>query len=489
MKKASNKFWTRMRILGGILLAIIVVMVVSCAPDFLSGIAHVSIATAGILGGVVLSGKSIIELQELRGETFQKLEDILKACETEKRDLNDAEVTKRDEILQALDKIDKEIRMKEDIDKKRKEYAGKQFKKEGETKEQRELASYSFVKAIREFTDKELTGLEKEMHEEARNESKVLGNTIVGLGIPSKVLQRDLTATGQTSVAGDQGGLTIQTTKKGFIDSLKARMVFQQLGATYLTGLTQGNLSIPKLTADTSPDWVATENVAAAASQPLFGSVDLNPKRLTTYLNVSNQLIRQSSLDVESIVINNIQKKLMLKLEAAAINGTGATGIPKGILNVSGIGSVAGGANGAAPTYQNLIDLESALANANADLGSMAYLGNAKVRGKLKSTLKVAGYPNYLWDGGEFPINGYKAAVTNNVPSNLTKGSSGAVCSALIFANWAELIIAQWGGLDLVIDPYSMAKNNEIVLTVHSFWDIAVNHPESFAAMVDMLTT
>ena len=491
MKKQRESFLNRMLMLVGLIALVAVVLFLSAVPDVFSGVAHASLAAGVLIAGVNYSGKSVVELKEFRGLVYQEYIDLKALCTTEKRDLTDPEISRRDELKKALDRIDKEIDIKSDEERMAKQYAGKQFKKDAATKEQREIASYSIGAAIRGYLSGKLEGLEGEMHAEAKREAQESNRVINGIGIPAMVISRearDLTVTGQSVVAGDQGGLSVQTTKQGFIDSLKARLVFSQLGSTFLPTLTGGNLSIPKLTTDSAPDWAATENVAAAASQPLFSSVELAPKRLTAKLAISNQLIAQSSLSVDQLIISNLQAKMLLKLEQAAINGAGAAGVPKGILNYT-IGSVVGGANGLAPIYQNIIDLESAVANQNADLGKMGYLTNSKARGKMKSVPKVAGFPSYLWDSGQFPLNGYNVAVTNQVPSNLTKGASGAVCSAIIFGNWEELVFAQWGGLDLIIDNLTLAENNEIKLVMHSFWDIAVKHPESFAAMVDMLTT
>lgn len=493
MKQLKLKFALRTWLFAVGVLALIGFMFFGSSPDMLMAGAQVVGCGALFLAGVNITDKSLAELKELRGQAQQKLEDLVEKAKTEKRSLSEDEVKERDDLATSLRSIVNEIGIKEVIEEERRQMAHKKLKKESENKEQRELAQYSIVKAIREAVRSKtggegLTGIEKEMHEEALKEARANNTSINGIGIPSMIIeQRDLTATGQTTVAGDQGGLTIQSTKQGFIDTLKARLVFAGLGSNFLTGLS-GNLSIPKLTADTNPDWAATENVAAGASQPLFGSVELSPKRLTTKIAISNQLLQQSSIGVDQIVIANLMAKMKLKLEAAAINGTGATGIPRGILNTVGIGSVAGGANGLIPTFKNLVDLESLVANQNADLGKMAYLTNSKVRGILKSTPKIAGYPSYMWEVGDAPLNGYNAAVTNLVPSNLTKGTANAICSAILFGNWEELTFAQWGAFDLVIDNLSLAENNEIKLVLHSFWDIAVSHPESFSAMVDALT-
>jgi hypothetical protein len=95
----------------------------------------------------------------------------------------------------------------------------------------------------------------------------------------------------------------------------------------------------------------------------------------------------------------------------------------------------------------------------------------------------------YVWSENSSPVNGYNAVVTNQVSSALTKGSSSGVCSAIFFGNWADLLIGMWGGLDLLVDPYTASTTGTVRVTALQDIDIAVRHPESFAAMLDALTT
>ena len=117
----------------------------------------------------------------------------------------------------------------------------------------------------------------------------------------------------------------------------------------------------------------------------------------------------------------------------------------------------------------------------------MGYLTNAKARGKLKQVVKASNTAEFIWD--KDGMNGYKALVTNAVPGTLTKGGSGAVCSAILFADWSKLFIGQWGGLDIIVDPYSLKKKAEIEITALSYYDICATYPAAFAAMKDALTT
>jgi HK97 family phage major capsid protein len=295
--------------------------------------------------------------------------------------------------------------------------------------------------------------------------------------------QRDLVV--GTATAGGNLVAT-ELLASSFIDLLVNQARVLSMGTTLLTDLT-GNIAIPRATAGSTGYWVA-ENGSPTESQQAFDQVALTPKTVGAYVDYSRRLLLQSSIAVEAFIRMDIARTIALMIDLAAIAGSGASNQPRGILNTSGIGSVAGGANGAAPTWDNVVDLESAVANANAPAGSLGYLTNTKVRGKLKKTQMFSGTNGIpVWQGNE--LNGARAEVSNQVPSNLTKGSASGVCSALIYGNWSDLLIAMWGGLDMMVDPFTGSTAGTKRVVALQDVDVNVRYPVSFAAMQDALTT
>jgi HK97 family phage major capsid protein len=321
-----------------------------------------------------------------------------------------------------------------------------------------------------------------------------------GSYIPLDVLEARSIRTGPKEramlVGTDSAGGAFKATNldsASFIDLLRARMVLVQLGARVLGGLT-GDLAVPKQTGGATAYWV-NENVDVTGSTPTTGQVALAPKTVGAYMDLSRKFVKQTSIEAESFARNDLSAVLALAQDAAGICGPGTGGAPLGIIYTSGIGSVAGGTNGLAPAFSHVVGLETEVSVDNADMGALAYLTNAKARGKMKqvpehATATMAGF---LWTKGDRPgvgmVNGYPAYVTNQVPSNLVKASSGAVCSAIIFGNWADLIIGNWGTIDLTVDPYTLGKSGAVRVVAFLDTDIAVRRAESFAAMLDALTT
>ncbi len=350
-----------------------------------------------------------------------------------------------------------------------------------------ELKQFSFARVINALanpTDRHMqdaAAFEFECSHAAQKTSK---RQAQGIMIPYDVLhgQRDLSVTTAT-----EGGNTVATSllASSFIDLLRSKMVVSGLGTQMLMGLTDF-VAIPRQASGASAFWVA-EGVAPTESQQAFDQVSLAPKTLGAFTDFSRRLLLQSSIDVESFVKRDLASVIALEVDRAAIHGTGTAPQPRGIVATSGIGSVAGGTNGAAPTYTNIVALETAVAVSNADVGALAYLTNTRVRGLLKRTFINT-------TGGETPVfaldgmmNGYRAAVTNQVSNTLTKGTSVSNCSAIIFGNFSDLIIGMWGGLDLTVDPYTFSTSGTIRIVAMQDVDVAVRNAASFAAMLDAL--
>ena len=313
--------------------------------------------------------------------------------------------------------------------------------------------------------------------------SRQLGKPAQGLIVPYDVQKRDAANVGTPAA----GGHTVATNlSSNYIDELSNRLVVSQLGATILDGLV-GDMAIPRHLGGVTTSWVG-ESQEGDESAGQWDQVPLTPKTITGYTDLSRKLLKQSSIAIDSFCQTQLVKQIALGIQAALFSGAGNQYQPQGLLKFLPASRVlAIGANGGKPNYGHIIDLETMVAAEDADEGSLAYLTNAKVRGLLKKTEKFSttnGSP--IWDGNE--MNGYPAHITNAIPSKLTKGTSVEKCSAIAYGNWADLFIALWGGLDLVVDPYSKSKSGSIRFVAHQDVDFAYAHAQSFAVIVDALT-
>lgn len=277
--------------------------------------------------------------------------------------------------------------------------------------------------------------------------------------------QRDLQATVAVT-----GGNTVATDILGtsFIDLLRNRMVLARAGMTVLSGLV-GNIAIPRQTLGATAFWNA-ENVAPGESTQNIDQVTMVPHTVGAYSDISVQLLKQSSIDVEGLVRDDLTRVLAIEADRTGLNGSGAGAEPAGLSVLVGIGSVTiADLTNKIPTHAELVELETLVATANADLGALRYLVNADGRGKLKTTLKAAGVSGYLWEPGNM-VNGYDALASQQIAAN-----------NFWFGNWNDVVMGIWGGLELTVDPLTQALNRLVRVMVFQDMDYAFRHPQSFA--------
>ena len=273
-----------------------------------------------------------------------------------------------------------------------------------------------------------------------------------------------------------------------FVGALRAKMVMPDLGMRIMSGLTT-KITIPKVSAGVTAAFVAEESAVSAVNQTT-AQITMQGRTLGCYEDVSRLLLLESDPSIEAIVRDDILSAMADKIESVAIHG-GGSNEPSGIVDTSGIGSVAGGTNGLAPAWATHIPTlvkEVEIDNAALNAGTLGFLTNPKVKSKLASTAKVASTDSVMilndpWNA----LYGYPLAVTTNVSSTLTKGSS-SVASALIFGDFSQLILGLWNTPDVLVDPYTNGSKGTIRIVVLQEVDLAVRHAQSFAACLDVLT-
>jgi HK97 family phage major capsid protein len=427
------------------------------------------------------------QLQEKRGSLMKQVREILDLAQTETRAINGDEATKLTGLEAEIDGVDNTLQA-EMRQLARESQAAPQLSKS----EERDIGRFDLGIALRSLANgSALDGLEAEIIAEGFKEARAAGiGSNRGIMLPRMVVRkenRDITATGTTSTTGDQGGMTIATEKRGLADDFFNGSLMRALGATVFEGLTM-NLDLPRITAGTAPAGKA-ENAGADEVSPLTAMLSLTPNRLPAFIDISDQLLLQSSTNIEAFIRMHLAAQMLAVSEAAFFHGSG-TSEANGIAGTVGIGSVAGGAAGAAPTWAHLVGLETAVDTSNALTGRLAYASNGQIRGKLKTTPKVASTDSIMLLDDRSPntINGYNAGFTNAISRTLTKGGSGAVASAIFFGNFSDYIMAFWGGLNIeLIRDSANAKVGQHTLVANTFYDGGVIRPKSFAAMLDAL--
>jgi HK97 family phage major capsid protein len=348
-----------------------------------------------------------------------------------------------------------------------------QFAEAGVGLSDKEVREYSFMRVIRALANPQDKKAQQEAAfemEASRAAADKLGKEAQGIMVPADVLSRSFTAGTDTATAGHTGGFGVPTTllSESFIDILRHKATIMKLG--FIMGGLVGNFDIPRQSAHGQGYWLG-EDVDATESNIDIDQVHLAAKTVGAYTDITRKLMQQNSIGAELLVRRDLAISLGLTIDTAGYYGTGsANNQPQGIAGITGIEAVDWGVAGTLPSWAQLVQMETTIAAADADVDAMTYVMNANMRGHCKTTQKFPTTPTgaTIWEPGN-TVNGYATAVTNQI-------NDGDV----FFGNFANLIVALWGGLDLFVDPYSKSKSGGIRVVAFQDVDYAVRHPQSF---------
>ena len=380
-----------------------------------------------------------VELIDKKNQLKIQAEAIIGNAEKESRKLDDDEKAKFEALKNQMEEVDNEIR-------KINEKLNKETNK-------RNMENFSLLKAINDIANnRQLDERSQEVVNEGISEMRKSGLSYSGqIVLPVTEARADVQATvegaGQEVVAED---------KLNILEPLRASLVMTQAGATYMTGLV-GNVSIP-VYSGSNVGW-AGEIEAAKDGAGTFSEVTLSPKRITAFLDVSKQFLLQDSASAEALLRADIVRAIANKLEATILGDKdGSATQPKGLFyDVDDYYDI---------SYESIVELVAYLEQQNVT-GDIKFILSPLMKALLKTTKKDEGSGLFVMEDGE--IDGLPVLSTS-------------ACMGLAIGNWADYVIAQWGGIDLTIDPYSQATNGKVRLVVNAYFDAKPRREEAFLA-------
>ncbi len=329
-------------------------------------------------------------------------------------------------------------------------------------------------------------GLEREINDEI---TRQVGRSAEGVYVPDFAWQqRGPLSTAATGGSGAEVVFDdfVPTEHRGdmFIEALRARQVLGGLGTTYLSGLT-GRIKMPKLATGANAAFVE-ELADVGDGAGTDGGVTLQPRTMGAFVEMSRLLVMESVPAIEQIIRNDLLASAADRTEFYAINGSGSGGQPTGILNTSGINNldISSGTDVDALTWADIIALVKLVEEDNGIVNSAAagFLSHPAVKAKLASTAKVSSTDSVqILDAPWTELYGQPIEFTSNVPTTLDPGDGGNDASALIYGDFSQLMIAQFGAPSILIDPYSNSKSGTIRMVLHAELDVGVRNAVSFA--------
>ena len=381
-----------------------------------------------------------LTLIDKREQLKKKAEDLISNAEKELRKLTHEENDELNSIKKEIADLDNEIKNIENRN----------------TKTNKVMAKFSLLKAINDVANnRQLDERAQEVVSNGIAEMRKAGQSFTGQIVLPMEMRSDIQATVATA-----GKENVAEDKLGILEPLRANLVLVNAGASYMTGLI-GDVSIP-VYSGSNVGW-AGEVSTASDGAGTFSEVTLSPKRLTAYIDVSKQFLIQDSNSAEEMLKRDIVAAISNKLEATILGSeAGSNTQPAGLFN----GVVA---DSAAVTYKDIVNMEAELEDANV-MGNIKFIVSPSAKADLKTTEK-GNTDNFLMEGNE--LNGYPVMCTSAVTG---KG--------VIMANWSDLVIGQWGGIDLVVDPYTQAANGKVRLVINAYFDAKPRRTEAFVKKI-----
>lgn len=387
-----------------------------------------------------------LELLDKKELLKKRAKEIISGAEKEVRKLNAVEQAEFDTLTKEVADIDIQIRKIEEDNL-------KQHKTHTNTMKEK----FSLLKAINDVANnRQLDERAQEVVTAGIAEMRKAGQSYSGQIVLPIEERADIQATVAT-----KGQENVSEDKLGILEPLRANLVLAKAGATYMTGLV-GNVSIP-VYSGSNVGW-AGEVTAAADGAGTFSEVNLEPKRLTAYIDVSKQFLIQDSNSAEEMLKRDIVAAISEKLEATILgNAAGDASKPAGLFN----GVVA---DESAIKFADVVGMETALESKNVR-GNIMFLVSPSAKGILKSQENTVGYPKYIMEDNE--INGYPVLC-----------SSAVTDKGIVMGNFSDLVIGQWGGIDLTVDPYTQAANGKVRLVINAYFDAKVRRADAFAKKI-----
>ena len=371
--------------------------------------------------------KNSKSLLEERAINVEKMEALVDLCKVEERDMTSEELTSFDSLNEKVESLNA---MAERSVKFENIQASKVVKEE-RTNSPKEVAEFSFQEAMRQAYTGKLEGLVKEMDQEARREHN--GQMFRGIAIPSSVLEHR--AVGNAAVN--------PTEVMSFTDQLEANLVLASAGANFYSGVS--DMKLPVLSGISSAFVAETGGTATAAGTAT--SVTLSPKKMISIVEISAEAMAQNA-GVEGAVRRNLAANIAATLEGALLADANVTSGPASIFAAAADQAVAG----AAPTVAELLNMEATLiANGvNLEAARMAWLLDGGALTEAKSLAQVASV-SPAYDNATKEFLSYFAFASSNV------GNSAGTGTNYLLGDYSKVHIAQFGGLDLLFDPYTNA--------------------------------
>ncbi len=386
---------------------------------------------------------------EERSLIVEQMEALVAVAELEERDLIDEEKVTFDKLNEKAESLKADAERAKKLETMKANDAKKVVSEEDKVKR-----SYSFLKHVDGILNNNLEGAEKEVQEQAVNEARSAGKSIRGAGIPASMFEK------RADLTSNIAGLSVES----FVDAIREEAIYTRLGAKFYNLTSDARIPI----IGKNSVAFAAENGAGADGGTALSSVTLSPKRIAGFVNLSKELIAQNGAGVEAAVMSDLGKAVGDAICDAMFSSTTVSNAPEAIAQHSDIGSFTESSYSANTSmFADLVLAEQTLASAGALQGSLAYVLHPTFLKELKQAAQVSGVnPGMVgMNYNQQMVNGYPVYYSSHCGASANTSADG------LFCDWSNVQVGMFGGVDILVDPFTNAAAGQVRLVVNTYMD------------------
>lgn len=393
-----------------------------------------------------------VELKDFIHNAVIECRNIVEGCKKDLREMTDEEKTRFNELKEEIETKKNELKALED-ELNKIEIPNEEIEEEKNiNNKEMEKKSFSLLRAVRSIVNNQtMDSVDAAVINAGAEEMRKAGVSFAGqIQLPTMENRAAITVAAE-------GTDVVATDIFNILEPLRAKLVLVDAGAKFMSGLV-GNVKVPVMS-KSNVTWEG-ETAAAKDGAGTFTNVELTPKRLTAYIDISKQFLVQDSVSAEAMIRQDLINAVAAKLEATILgDAAGSATQPAGMFYGETPETIA--------NFLNITNLEATVEEADV-YGEMKYIVSPSAKAALRNMPKSAKTNQLVMEGHE--IDGATVLSTTNVPTN-----------KLIFGDFSNLAIGSWGAIDLTVDPYSQATNGCVRLVINAYFDAKKLRDVAFA--------
>lgn len=266
--------------------------------------------------------------------------------------------------------------------------------------------------------------------------------------------------------------------RDALIPLLRAPLILDQVGVARMSGLNYSPVEMPRQSSAATGYWVGETSSVTETDQGVE-MISLNPHRAGAATRISNTLIRKTPAAAEEFVRRDLAEVMRRLVEQAFFQGSGVSGQPLGLKNISGINTVSFSGSTDITKWAKLQEMVKEIEIDNANIANLVWVMHPTdyqilAAVQLPQAASSVGYPvlsvGNVVEKQPRSLYGYPIFTTTNI----TAGT-------LFLFDPADVVFADWGPMELraTSEGATLALADMTLVTAFQEVDVEAYHAVS----------